>query len=36
MRRFLIGSSRVLAILLGLALLGAAYESVSEAADARG
>jgi pimeloyl-ACP methyl ester carboxylesterase len=35
MRRFLIGSSRVLAILLGLALLGAAYESVSEAADAR-
>ena len=35
MRRFLIWSGRVLAILLGLALLGAAYESVSEAADAR-
>jgi pimeloyl-ACP methyl ester carboxylesterase len=35
MRRFLIGSSRVLAVFLGLALLGAAYESVSEAADAR-
>jgi pimeloyl-ACP methyl ester carboxylesterase len=35
MRRFLIGSSRVLAILIALALLGAAYESASEAADAR-
>ena len=35
MRRFLIGSGTVLAVLLGLALLGAAYESVSEAADAR-
>ena len=35
MRRFLIWSSRVLASLLGLAPLGAAYESVSEAADAR-
>src|SRR4051794_24832496 len=35
MRRFLIGSSKVLAILLGVALLGAGYESVSEAADAR-
>src|SRR4051812_21640375 len=35
MRRFLIRSSRVLAIVLGVALLGAAYESVSEAADAR-
>jgi hypothetical protein len=35
MRRFLIGSSGVLAIVLGLALLDAAYESVSEAADAR-
>jgi pimeloyl-ACP methyl ester carboxylesterase len=35
MRRFLIGSSKVLAVLLGLALLGAIYESVSEAADAR-
>ena len=35
MRRFLIGSSKVLAVLLGVALLGAAYESVSEAADAR-
>ncbi len=35
MRRFLIGSSKVLAVLLGLALLGAAYESVSEASDSR-
>src|SRR5205823_9103794 len=35
MRRFLIGSGKILAVLLGLALLGAAYESVSEAADAR-
>jgi len=35
MRRLLLGSSTVLAVLLGLALLGAAYESVSEAADAR-
>jgi len=35
MRRFLIISSSILALLLGLALLGAAYESVSEAADAR-
>ena len=35
MRRFLIWLGRVLAVLLGLALLGAVYESVSEAADAR-
>ena len=35
MRWLLIGSSKVLAVLLGLALLGATYESVSEAADAR-
>ena len=35
MRRFLIWSSRLLMVLFGLALLGAAYESVSEAADAR-
>jgi pimeloyl-ACP methyl ester carboxylesterase len=35
MRRFLIGSSRILAVLLGLALLGALYEWLSEAADAR-
>jgi pimeloyl-ACP methyl ester carboxylesterase len=35
MRRFLIWSGRILAVLLGLALLGAVYESVSEAADAR-
>src|SRR4051794_23263430 len=35
MRRFLIGSGKILAVVLGLALLGAAYESVSEAADAR-
>jgi hypothetical protein len=35
MRRFLIGSSRILAVLLGVALLGAGYESVPGAADAR-
>ncbi|HEY1296499.1 MAG TPA: alpha/beta hydrolase [Chloroflexota bacterium] len=35
MRRFVIWSGRVLAVVLGLALLGAVYESVSEAADAR-
>src|SRR5438270_10597658 len=35
MRRFLLGSGRILAVLLGLALSGAAYESVAEAADAR-
>jgi pimeloyl-ACP methyl ester carboxylesterase len=35
MRRFLIWCGRVLAVVIALALLGAAYESVSEAADAR-
>ncbi|MBV9601609.1 MAG: hypothetical protein JOZ87_32785 [Chloroflexi bacterium] len=34
-RRILVWTGRILAVLLGLALLGAGYESVSEAADAR-
>jgi hypothetical protein len=35
MRRFLVWPGRIMAVLLALALLGASYESESEAADAR-
>src|SRR5215831_93408 len=34
-QRILVWTGRILAVLVGLSLLGAAYESVSEAADAR-
>jgi len=34
-RGFLVWLARILAVLVGLSLLGAVYESISEAADAR-